>query len=279
MTWLSWVGSARRIGAATLFAVQCLSTALPQFSGPASGTWPGTSFVSVDLWQRPTIDLYARAIALPGWGWRLSHPDDTVMRTAFAARRVDLADLRQPRPWETDLNPGAQQQNGAAAAWLRWDGSERYAALVAQRRGNGAGDYTLLGADFSLPLGGTDAKVRGEMVSVAWARSGLDGTPHDSPALGDYRLRLAFSQQLGAVESSVAFEELSGSPRNDLGIATRAGARRLESTTNLVSHNLGPISRLGLYVLVTGTRTLDDWSACTMRCAPVCRSSGGAACD
>jgi hypothetical protein len=285
MTFFARVGCARRrMSAATFLAAHCLSTAAADPS--VTGSDPGLSTPvvprvdvnsapqprnapspvkerpvvsqSVDLWQRPTMDLYARAVTLPGWGMRLAHPDDAVMRTAFMARGVALGDLQQPRPWDADLNAEPPQRSGAAAAWLRWDSSERYAALVATRRRNFAEDNMLLGADFSLPLGGTDVKARGEaLASVASARAGFDGRLCGNPVLSDYHLRLEVNQDIGTVESTVAFEELSGSPRNDLGIATRAGVRRLESNTHLVRYDFGPFGRLGLYVFATGTRTLD----------------------
>lgn len=214
---------------------------------------------SADLWQTPTPQLYTRAVTRPDWGLRATRRNEAFAGTAFLAHDAGGGELLLPGPWGTGTAP--QPASRALATRLRWDGDERHGALVAlQRRyDGGAGENTLLGTDFALPLPGPGVRLRGQLMgSHTTARPEADGTLRAGPAQQGHHLWLKLSQRAEALETSLLVEDASSGYRNDLGFVTQAGVRRVDADANLVWRNLGPLAELWAYLFATATRSIDD---------------------
>jgi hypothetical protein len=215
---------------------------------------------SADLWQTPTSQLYTRAVTRPDWGLRATRRNEAFAGTAFLAHDAGGGELLLPNPWGTGAVP--QPASRALATRLRWDGDEGHASLVAlQRRyGGSAGENTLLGTDFALPLPGPGVRLRGQVMgSHTTARPGADGVVLQAgPARGGHHVWLKLEQRAEAVETMLLLEEVDSGYRNDLGFVTQAGVRHVEGDVSVVWRNLGPLAELWAYLFAIGTRSIDD---------------------
>ena len=212
---------------------------------------------SVDLAQTPTTALYSRSITEPRWGARVTYRGDALAGTALTVDDKGGGIVLLPTAFRTDV--ARQPASTATTGRLRWDrGDMTLGLLAADKHYDGAGYNRVAGSDamLRLPYGHVMRAQALMSETTAWAdgQGGLASAPTRRGYLG------ALDWVRSSAVSNLVFRyrEATDSFRNDNGLVTQAGHRRLSASVDRqFRSSAGVLQEITPYFDVVHVRTRD----------------------